>query len=39
MVLQDKYGSIQEAHKTQIPPMHPWRHAEMGGWTTGGPTT
>ena len=30
MVLQDKYGSIWEAHQTQILPMIPWIHVIMG---------
>ena len=31
MFLQDKEGSRWEAHKTQIPPVCPCSHAEMGG--------
>ena len=31
MVFQEKEGSIWEAHQTQIFPVRPWRHTEMGG--------
>ena len=31
MVIQDKEGSIWEAHQTQSPPVFPWKYAEMGG--------
>ena len=31
MVLQDKEGSILEAHQIKIVPVRPWRYAAMGG--------
>ena len=31
MAIQDKEGPIWEDNQTQILPMRPWRHAEMGG--------